>query len=310
MIRTDTVQLEQPLGAEPLTVGRSPRSGLMLADPTVSWHHAMVWVEADKTWVRDLRSSNGTFVGEQRIDGQHELRVGDQLRFGTVVTQIEPAHTPAPTPTRSYCLEDLHAGVSYALIRDRFRIGPGGDLDLRDAPDTVMLIVHPDEIRLVRGEADAPLDIGGQFTVGGRVFRLAELAADKVPTVTMAPSTFPYRLEVALDGPTGPWAMLSDLVSGARFQADSGNRAVLLWFLARRYAEQGEVRHDDRGWCSDGEVQTALWGRSGDANKLDVLLYRLRSDLKKVGFDPWFIEKRNRHLRARLAEVAVRDEPR
>ncbi|MGK0347601.1 MAG: hypothetical protein ACI855_003688, partial [Myxococcota bacterium] len=49
-----------------------------------------------------------------------------------------------------------------------------------------------------------------------------------------------------------------------------------------------------------------VWGRgAGEDNKLHVLVYRLRNELKKAGFDPWFIEKRRKYIRARIAGAEI-----
>ncbi|MEZ4239880.1 MAG: FHA domain-containing protein [Myxococcota bacterium] len=299
-------EVRQRIGLAPVTVGRGPRNTLILADATVSWHHAVVWSEAGELRVRDLRSSNGTFVNDERIETERAVADGDRLRFGSVSATVEPAPDAAASPRRSFCLQDEQGHVSYALTRDRFHVGPGPEADL-EASEAAMLLVLVDEVRLVRDDLDEPLAVGDTFEVDGRTLRLVEQPVERTPTVSEQPAGFPYRLEVALDGPLGPRAVLTHLQTGARFQVDSGNRAILLWFLARRFQEH-EAAAEDRGWCGDGEVQTALWGRAGDVNKLDVLLHRLRTDLRKAGFDPWFVEKRNRHLRARVAEVRVLDE--
>ena len=44
-----------PLGEEPLHVGRGPSNHVVLADDTVSWNHAQLWVEAGRAWVRKRR---------------------------------------------------------------------------------------------------------------------------------------------------------------------------------------------------------------------------------------------------------------
>ena len=308
LIRGDGgTETRQWVGPAPVPVGRGPRNTLILADPTVSWQHAVIWAEGPSLKVRDLRSSNGTFVNEQRVESEHVVSDGDQLRFGSVTVTVVPVSEPEDTVHRSFSLLEIDTNVSHPLHRDRFRIGPDPGSDLVVEGNEAMLLVLIDEVRVVRGDEDAPLQVDEDFVVGGRVLRLQHQQSHRVPTISERPTGFPYRLEVALDGPLGPRALLTDLRSGARFQVDSGNRAVLLWLLARRFGEQDSSASEDRGWCADGEVQTALWGRSGDANKLDVLLHRLRSDLRKAGFDPWFIEKRNRHLRARVSEVHVLD---
>ncbi|MEQ1571598.1 MAG: FHA domain-containing protein [Myxococcota bacterium] len=309
VIRGEGGETRQGIGAAPVPVGRGPRNTLILADPTVSWQHAEVWAQDGALFVRDLRSSNGTFVNGVRVEAQHALVPGDQVKFGSVAATIEDVPQAIATERRAFALEECATGVRHGLVRDRFRVGPESDADLPVDGDAAMFLVLVDEVRVVRGDdVDVPLAVGEVLTVGGRELKLVEVSSERVPTVSMAAAGgFPYRLEVALDGPLGPRAVLSHLGTDARFQVDTGNRAVLLWFLARRFAAQGDVAGEDRGWCGDGEIQAALWGRSGDSNKLDVLLHRLRSDLRKAGFDPWFVEKRNRHLRARVAEVVVLD---
>jgi hypothetical protein len=65
-------------------VGRSRSSGCVLADPTVSRAHAVIGY-ADGAWsLRDLGSTNGTYVNGRRITGETEVRPGDEVAFGAV----------------------------------------------------------------------------------------------------------------------------------------------------------------------------------------------------------------------------------
>ena len=57
------------LGSEPLVIGRAPTSGLMLAAHEVSRAHCRIEAVADAVSIVDLESTNGTFVGGQRISG-------------------------------------------------------------------------------------------------------------------------------------------------------------------------------------------------------------------------------------------------
>jgi pSer/pThr/pTyr-binding forkhead associated (FHA) protein len=52
--------------------------------PSISRHHAVVHVSGSHAAVEDLRSKNGTFVGNGRVETSRELRDGDTVRFGTV----------------------------------------------------------------------------------------------------------------------------------------------------------------------------------------------------------------------------------
>lgn len=62
-------------------VGRGPDCDVRLLDPTVSTHHANLVRSRESTTLRDLRSSNGTFVNGKRID-ESEIRDGDEIHFG------------------------------------------------------------------------------------------------------------------------------------------------------------------------------------------------------------------------------------
>ena len=65
-----------------LTMGRSPAGTLQLADPGVSRLHVeIVWEEGDGWVIRDLGSTNGTYVNGRKIT-THALRTGDEIQLG------------------------------------------------------------------------------------------------------------------------------------------------------------------------------------------------------------------------------------
>ena len=78
----------RPLGMQDLAqfsrvlVGRNPSSQLHLDHPTVSWRHAEVVRQDGGFAIRDLGSSNGTFVNGQRVTGWVTLGVGDVVQIG------------------------------------------------------------------------------------------------------------------------------------------------------------------------------------------------------------------------------------
>ena len=66
-------------------VGRDPASEIPLERDPVSRNHGELVRTGPGQWlVRDLGSTNGTFVNERKID-ELALRNGDQVRFGDVV---------------------------------------------------------------------------------------------------------------------------------------------------------------------------------------------------------------------------------
>jgi pSer/pThr/pTyr-binding forkhead associated (FHA) protein len=67
---------------QPLLIGRSRKCGLRLDASDVSGEHARVGLDEQSCWVEDLGSTNGTFVGDQRIAGRRYLEPGELVSIG------------------------------------------------------------------------------------------------------------------------------------------------------------------------------------------------------------------------------------
>jgi hypothetical protein len=66
----------------PFAIGRKTDNDLCLEDVSVSGHHARIAQVQEVLFLEDLRSTNGTFVNEQRID-RRQLQDADSIRIGT-----------------------------------------------------------------------------------------------------------------------------------------------------------------------------------------------------------------------------------
>jgi len=71
-------------------VGRGDESEIVLVDPSVSRAHAIVEIDGAQPVVRDLGSTNGTFVNGRRVSVE-ALRDGDELLFGNTRMRFESA---------------------------------------------------------------------------------------------------------------------------------------------------------------------------------------------------------------------------
>lgn len=72
------------VAATGITVGRHPENDIVIADPRVSFRHAWVGVIDHKAILRDLESTNGTFLNG-KIDApvrEAVLNPGDTIFFG------------------------------------------------------------------------------------------------------------------------------------------------------------------------------------------------------------------------------------
>ena len=80
-------------------VGRSPDAVVMIADPSVSRRHAVIRVNSERAVVADLRSKNGTFVGDERVAAEHPLAEGNVIRFGGICGIFRDLSGPGTTLT-------------------------------------------------------------------------------------------------------------------------------------------------------------------------------------------------------------------
>ena len=76
-------------GLCPLTIGRDRGCELALADAEVSRRHARLETQGGIVFLRDLESSNGTFLNGRRLDDAVELREGDEIDVGTTRLIVE-----------------------------------------------------------------------------------------------------------------------------------------------------------------------------------------------------------------------------
>jgi pSer/pThr/pTyr-binding forkhead associated (FHA) protein len=72
------------------TVGRAPRADFILDVALVSRLHCRLTAADDQLEVLDLKSTNGTFVNDTRIE-KATLAKGDRLRIGRVEMTVDKA---------------------------------------------------------------------------------------------------------------------------------------------------------------------------------------------------------------------------
>ncbi|HEY7294677.1 MAG TPA: FHA domain-containing protein, partial [Dehalococcoidia bacterium] len=196
-----------------ITVGRSTDNDMVLADPSVSRHHARIVRRAASIFVEDLGGANGTTVNGRLLRSETaEVGSGDQIGIGsfrlTLNAPAEPAHTVAAngdfrpvlyvhTPNRRFSLR---------MQRDEVTIGRGNSNDI--PLDLPTISVHHAVVRR-RGERwevvdlhsrngtsingrpieEALLNDGETFQLAGAVTITFALRAEDPQTVAAAPAS-------------------------------------------------------------------------------------------------------------------------
>jgi DNA-binding winged helix-turn-helix (wHTH) protein len=80
-------------------LGRDPGVQILIDAPGVSRRHARVVLQGIEASVEDLGSKNGTFVGEDRVEGTSRLTDRDRLRLGRIVLVYRSLRQPGSTET-------------------------------------------------------------------------------------------------------------------------------------------------------------------------------------------------------------------
>jgi Inner membrane component of T3SS, cytoplasmic domain len=80
--------LELPLSNQPLTIGRSSESGLVIRDDYTSTHHARLVLWGDEWVIQDLDSTNGTFLNGSRVNTPTPVLLNTPIKIGTTTFEL------------------------------------------------------------------------------------------------------------------------------------------------------------------------------------------------------------------------------
>lgn len=77
---------------QPVThVGRHHDSTIVIVEPFVSAEHAELAYDNGRWWLRDLGSTNGTFINGNQVRVATGVRPGDIVQFGRITLQFVPS---------------------------------------------------------------------------------------------------------------------------------------------------------------------------------------------------------------------------
>lgn len=79
---------ELELGRDPITIGRSSESGLVIRDDYTSTHHARLLLWNDEWMIQDLDSTNGTFLDGRRVTVPTQIPLDTPIKIGTTTFEL------------------------------------------------------------------------------------------------------------------------------------------------------------------------------------------------------------------------------
>jgi adenylate cyclase len=147
----------------PLVVGRALNSDIPVFDPTISRRHAEVACDEEGVRVRDLGSSNGTYLNGTKIEAAR-VAPGDIVTFGKVAFRLKeataeitaPAYFPSgPTPRiGATIIRQLPVGASRGGVAAAIRASGARDGGAEEATPTGVRTPVGARPPLGRSEAD------------------------------------------------------------------------------------------------------------------------------------------------------------
>ena len=116
MFKSDSTRREFPIKRDVFVIGRKNTCDLRIPLSSVSRKHCELKVVGDEVLVKDLGSSNGTFVNRIRVEDT-VLKAGDELVVGPVVfTVVVDGKPDTIDPVRSLVEDDDKGGEDSDIL--------------------------------------------------------------------------------------------------------------------------------------------------------------------------------------------------
>lgn len=100
------------LKAERTTVGRMDDNTFQIAEPSVSSHHCEILMSGGEFVIKDLDSTNGTYIDGTKI-AEAKLKPGQSLRLGEVEIQFDPEKSNSLKNT-----ENIRTHVQGSILKE------------------------------------------------------------------------------------------------------------------------------------------------------------------------------------------------
>lgn len=211
---------EVPVGANEVSIGRSPDNALVIDNPAVSHYHARVFNEEGRMMLEDFGSMNGTFVNGQRAKmvmlkpgdvvtvGKHTIVVSDASDMDGFGAVGAPARAAAPkinetvmldTKERREFLQKVAAvGESVQVAPTRVKVA---SLVVRRGKTDRQEYTLTDKLTVIGKSALATVKLRGWFgpKAAAQINRREDNsyyigAVDKTPSVNGSPISHPTKL--------------------------------------------------------------------------------------------------------------------
>jgi pSer/pThr/pTyr-binding forkhead associated (FHA) protein len=113
------------LKIEKTTIGRLEDNAFQIAEQSVSSHHCEVLLKGNDVVVKDLNSTNGTYINGEKIS-EKPLKPGQILRLGSVEVRLEGDGGAAATPAEKKKMDPNTRVIPRGVKLNEFEQGATG----------------------------------------------------------------------------------------------------------------------------------------------------------------------------------------
>src|SRR4051812_15793997 len=108
------------LKADTTTIGRVEDNTFQIAEPSVSSHHCEIVLKGTEVVVKDLGSTNGSFINGEKVT-ESVLKPGQLLRLGQIEMRLETDSMAAPSKKSVDQTMVMQRGVSLTELEQGTR---------------------------------------------------------------------------------------------------------------------------------------------------------------------------------------------
>jgi len=110
------------LKADTTTIGRVEDNTFQIAEPSVSSHHCEILLKGSEVVVKDLGSTNGSFINGEKVT-ESVLKPGQLLRLGQIEMRLETDSMTTPSKKSVDQTMVMQRGVSLTELEQGTRAG-------------------------------------------------------------------------------------------------------------------------------------------------------------------------------------------
>lgn len=143
-------------------IGRDPTSEIVVSGGHVSRRHAELLLREEQLWIRDLGSSNGTYVNGKKTHEQ-PLFLGDEVKVDAVVFRVVQGLSPKAAPAAAVDADKLDKTQFHAALK--LPPAPEASRPRPVAPSPVMPAAKPTPVEPAPAAPETPPAIPSSLKV-------------------------------------------------------------------------------------------------------------------------------------------------